>query len=152
MTENKIAAEVVDAAYQMHTRLGPGLLETVSQIVLTHELRKRGLRVEREVPVRIEYDGVKFEEVDQGRDLSRGQWAAGGVDCPEQDSSLTRRRKGAKACNKNLFALSRLCVSPLIRYNPRVAHQAAQTMSPSFGRSFRVDGAFHAPYLRKSGR
>jgi len=42
--------------------LGPGLLETVYEIVLSHELGKRGLNVQRQVPVSIEYDGILFDE------------------------------------------------------------------------------------------
>jgi len=61
-TENEIAKQVVDAAYQIHTRLGPGLLESVYEVVLAHELKKRELRVARQVPIAIEYDGIKFEE------------------------------------------------------------------------------------------
>jgi len=60
--ENEIAKQVVDAAFQIHTRLGPGLMETVYEVVLGHELRKRGLEVERQVPVPIQYDGITFEE------------------------------------------------------------------------------------------
>ena len=62
MTENEIAKIVVDAAYQVHTGLGPGLLESVYEVVLTHELRKRGLAVERQLPIPIVYDGITFEE------------------------------------------------------------------------------------------
>lgn len=62
MHENPISKEIVDAAYKIHTTLGPGLLESVYEVVLTHELKKRGLRVERQVPVPIEYDGIRFEE------------------------------------------------------------------------------------------
>lgn len=62
MTENEIARQVVDAAYQVHTRLGPGLLESVYEIVLVYELRKRGLQAERQVAIPIEYDGLKFDE------------------------------------------------------------------------------------------
>jgi GxxExxY protein len=61
-TENEIATEVVDAAYRVHTRLGPGLLETVYEVVLAHELKKRGLRFVRQQPVPIEYEGIKFDE------------------------------------------------------------------------------------------
>jgi GxxExxY protein len=39
MTENEIAAHVVDAAYHVHTRLGPGLLESVYEIVLAYKLK-----------------------------------------------------------------------------------------------------------------
>lgn len=62
MTENEIAKIVVDAAYQVHVVLGPGLLESVYEIALCHEVRKRGLLVKRQVPVSIEYDGVTFDE------------------------------------------------------------------------------------------
>ena len=62
MTENEIARQVVDAAFQIHKRLGPGLLESVYEVVLAHELTKRGLRVARQVPVPIQYEGMKFEE------------------------------------------------------------------------------------------
>jgi GxxExxY protein len=59
--ENDIAREIVDAAFQVHSRLGPGLLESVYQAVLTHELERRGLRVQREVPIGIEYDNLRFD-------------------------------------------------------------------------------------------
>ncbi len=62
MTENEIAKIVVDAAFQIHKRLGPGLLETVYEVVLAHALNKRGLKVERQVPVPIVFDGIKFDE------------------------------------------------------------------------------------------
>lgn len=62
MTENEIGKIVVDAAVKVHRELGPGLLESVYAVVLAHELKQRGLRVEREVPVAIVYNGIKFEE------------------------------------------------------------------------------------------
>ena len=62
MNENQIAKEVVDAAVKIHTKLGPGLLESVYEAVLTRELERRGLRVERQVPIPIEYEGLKFDE------------------------------------------------------------------------------------------
>lgn len=62
MTENEIGKVVVDAAIAVHRVLGPGLLESVYEVILAHELRRRGLTVERQVPVAIEYDGVKFDE------------------------------------------------------------------------------------------
>ena len=62
MTENQIARIVVDAAYQVHVRLGPGLLESVYEIVLVHELKKGGLNIEQQVPVAIVYDGIRFKE------------------------------------------------------------------------------------------
>ncbi len=62
MTENEIAREVVDAAFHVHTRLGPGLLESVYQVCLAHELERRGLCVAREKPIPIVYDTIQFEE------------------------------------------------------------------------------------------
>jgi len=59
MTENEIASPVLDAAFLLHTKLDPGLLETV---VLAHEMRKKGLSVERQLPVPIVYDGIRLDE------------------------------------------------------------------------------------------
>lgn len=62
MTENEIGKVVVDAALKVHRELGPGLLETVYEVVLARELERRGMRVERQVPVPIVYEGLRFEE------------------------------------------------------------------------------------------
>ena len=62
MNENAIATKVVDAAVHIHSRLGPGLLESVYEVVLARELEHRGLRVERQVPIPIDYDGLRFDE------------------------------------------------------------------------------------------
>ena len=62
MTENEIGKLVVDSAIAVHRELGPGLLETVYEVVLEHELRQRGLEVERQVPISIEVRGIKFDE------------------------------------------------------------------------------------------
>ena len=62
MDENPISQQIVDAAYQIHQTLGPGLLESVYEVVLAYELRKRGLKVERQLPVQVVYDGICFEE------------------------------------------------------------------------------------------
>jgi len=62
MTENEIAKIVVDAAYHIHKRLGPGLLESVYEVILAYALSSRGLNVERQVLVPIVFDGMKFDE------------------------------------------------------------------------------------------
>jgi len=62
MHPNEITRQIVDAAYKIHTALGPGLLESVYEAVLAYELLKRGLRVRRQVPIPIEFDGLKFDE------------------------------------------------------------------------------------------
>ena len=62
MTENEIAKQILDAAFVVHTKLGPGLLESVYEVVLAHELKKKGLVVERQKPMAIVYDGIRFDE------------------------------------------------------------------------------------------
>jgi GxxExxY protein len=62
MTENEIAKQVVDAAYHIHKQLGPGLLESVYEVILAHELKKRGLKTARQVAIPIIYDSLTFEE------------------------------------------------------------------------------------------
>ena len=61
MTENELATIVVDVAYQIHTRLGPGLLESVYHAIMLYELRKRGLFVEFEKPVPVIWDELQLE-------------------------------------------------------------------------------------------
>jgi GxxExxY protein len=61
IAENEIAREIVDAAFKVHTTLGPGLLESVCQAVLSHELGERGLAVRREVPIAIRYENLRID-------------------------------------------------------------------------------------------
>jgi GxxExxY protein len=60
MTENQIAAVVVDAALKIHKTLGPGLLESVYQATLSFELDKRGLSVGSQLALPVYYEGVKL--------------------------------------------------------------------------------------------
>ena len=62
MTENEIATQVVDAAYRVHTKFGPGLYEIVYEVTLAYELKKRGLHVVRQQAIPIEYETIKFDE------------------------------------------------------------------------------------------
>ena len=62
MDENEIGGIVVGAAIDVHRELGPGLLESVYEVVLVHELRERGLSVERQVSVPIVFRGRHFDE------------------------------------------------------------------------------------------
>jgi GxxExxY protein len=62
MNENELAKKILNAAFLVHTKLGPGLLESVYEVTLAHELRKTGLQVERQRPMPITYDGILFEE------------------------------------------------------------------------------------------
>ena len=61
MTENAIAKEVVDAAFRIHTTLGPGLLESVDQTVLASELGRRGLRAVSQQAIPVVYDGIRMD-------------------------------------------------------------------------------------------
>jgi GxxExxY protein len=62
MTENEIGKVVVDTAVAVHRELGPGLLESVYEVVLAYELGQRGLLVQRQVPVMIRYKEITFDE------------------------------------------------------------------------------------------
>lgn len=62
MTENEIGTIIVETAIEVHRALGPGLLESVYEVVLAHELTARGLPVNRQVPITITYKAMTFEE------------------------------------------------------------------------------------------
>jgi GxxExxY protein len=62
MNENEIGKIIVDAAVAVHKELGPGLLETVYEVILAYEIERHGLSVKRQVSVPIEYHGIKFDE------------------------------------------------------------------------------------------
>lgn len=55
-----ITSDVIDAAIGVHKGLGPGLLESVYEIVLAGDLERRGHKIDRQMPVDIEYDGLRF--------------------------------------------------------------------------------------------
>ncbi len=61
MTGNAIAKEIVDAAFRIHTTLGPGLLESVYDAVLAFELDRRGLRTVRQQPIPVVYETVRID-------------------------------------------------------------------------------------------
>jgi len=58
---NEITADVIDAALEIHRKIGPGLLESVYELVLVAELRRRGHEVRSQVPISFEYNGQKIE-------------------------------------------------------------------------------------------
>jgi GxxExxY protein len=60
--EEAIGTDIVDAALKVHKALGPGLLEKIYEICLTHELQKCGHKVLRQVQIPIQYDGIMFDE------------------------------------------------------------------------------------------
>ncbi len=62
MIENEIAKEVVDAAFHVHKKLGPGLLESVYETVLHYEIGKRNLQVLRQVSIPIVYDDLNIQD------------------------------------------------------------------------------------------
>ena len=61
MNENELSREIVDAAFKVHTTLGPGLLESVYETVLAHELGSRGLKIVRQKAIPVVYDTVKLD-------------------------------------------------------------------------------------------
>ena len=62
MTENEIGTVIVDCAIGLHKELGPGLLETVYEVLLAHDIEQRGPKVKRQVSVPIVYHGIEFDE------------------------------------------------------------------------------------------
>jgi|SRR5687768_5184684 len=62
MTESDIGRIVVDAAIAVHRELGPGLLESVYEVIMAYELGRRDLSVRRQVPIPIHYKQMIFEE------------------------------------------------------------------------------------------
>jgi GxxExxY protein len=60
MNENVVAQQIVDAAYRVHTTLGPGLLESVYEAALAYELEKRGLRISRQQVIPVVYETVRI--------------------------------------------------------------------------------------------
>ena len=60
--ENRIAKDLVDAAYKVHKDTGPGLLESVYEVILAHELRGRGHDVKRQVPIGIRYEDLEIAD------------------------------------------------------------------------------------------
>ncbi len=62
MHENEIGTLIVDSAVHLYQDPGPGLLETVYEVTLAAKLRRRGLSVERQVLISIEYEGQRYDE------------------------------------------------------------------------------------------
>jgi GxxExxY protein len=58
---NEISGAVVNSAVRVHTALGPGLLESAYEACLAHDLRKRGLLVEQQLPLPVQYDGITID-------------------------------------------------------------------------------------------
>lgn len=61
LEENAISGKIIGAAIKVHTVLGPGLLESAYEAALAHELKNRGLKVERQVPMAIQYESLVLD-------------------------------------------------------------------------------------------
>jgi GxxExxY protein len=59
---NQVSGQIVDTAFHIHSKLGPELLESVYEAILAKELERRGLFIERQKAVPIEFEGLHFEE------------------------------------------------------------------------------------------
>ncbi len=60
--EELVATKIVDAAYNVYKKLGPGLLEKIYEVCFCHELNKRELKYKRQVDIPIKYDSIIFNE------------------------------------------------------------------------------------------
>ena len=63
MTENETAKQILDAAFLVHAKLGPGLLESVHEVIIAYELKKRGLTAERQKAMPIMYDDIPLTKL-----------------------------------------------------------------------------------------
>ncbi|QQS31998.1 MAG: GxxExxY protein [Acidobacteriota bacterium] len=61
MELNSVTEAIIGAAIEVHKALGPGLLESTYEVCLLHELGKRGLKVEKQVPIPVVYDTVRLD-------------------------------------------------------------------------------------------
>jgi len=61
MTENEIAQQIVDVAFKIHTRLGPGIFESIYESILESELKKRGLSVNRQQGIPVVWEVLHFQ-------------------------------------------------------------------------------------------
>ena len=61
MNENQISKYIVDTAYKIHVKLAPGLLESVYEQVMYYELVKQGFDVNSQVPIPVEWEGIKMK-------------------------------------------------------------------------------------------
>ena len=62
METNEITGAIVDAAYRLHEELGPGLLESIYEIVLADVLTSKGFSIQRQVPIAIQFAGKVYDE------------------------------------------------------------------------------------------
>ena len=62
MQENEIGKSIIDNAINIHREIGPGLLETVYEVILANQLQNQGFKVNRQVAIPIEYRDIRFEE------------------------------------------------------------------------------------------
>src|SRR5436190_14217307 len=60
MTENEVAKHIVDVAFKTHSTYGPGLLESVYEAIMAHELAKRGLTVTRQQPIPLIHENIRM--------------------------------------------------------------------------------------------
>jgi hypothetical protein len=82
----ELARIIVDAAYKVHTTLGPGLLESVYETCLTHELRTRGYDVKTQVSIPIVYDAVRLEAGHEDRPSHQRSNHCGSESCERDES------------------------------------------------------------------
>jgi GxxExxY protein len=61
MNENELSYKIIGVALRLHSSLGPGLLESIYERAMEHDLRKEGLEVKRQLPVSFEYDGISMD-------------------------------------------------------------------------------------------
>jgi GxxExxY protein len=62
MNENDISKIIVDCAYNIHVEIGPGLLESVYELILYDRIMKTGLQIKKHCPIKVHYEGREFNK------------------------------------------------------------------------------------------
>ena len=107
---NSLSYEIIGAAYQVHSELGPGLLESTYEVCLEYELIKRGFKVERQKALPVIYDDKKLD-------------AGYRIDLLVEDSIIVELKSGAaiepihKAQILTYLKLSELSLGLLLNFN-----------------------------------
>ena len=94
MNQEIIGKAVLDSAFKAHTKLGPGLLESVYEAAMAKEFRKLGYMVERQKPIPVFYNGELLEEVGFRADLVIDNLVLIELKSVAQFSDLFKKRRG----------------------------------------------------------
>ena len=146
MDENAISKEVVDSAYKIHTSLGPGLLESVYEVTLAYELKKRGLHVAGHQPV-----SMTAEEISSLGQRSvehfGNTWGGLLIDCSSKETELRREAQKLIPLTRDEFSPPKLSAALGPDWNSRLADSYDPKKAARLARVFRRNGTWFDPTI-----